>query len=359
MVQIKPKISVLLPVYNGEKYIETAIKSILDQSLSDFELIIINDGSTDNTSTLLQEYAIIDSRIKVITNDCNKGIVHSLNSGLAISCGEYIARQDADDISFDERLEKQMSCMDDHDDVGVLGTWSESIDNDGVTSIISRPPAQSFLIKWSLLFGNCMIHSSVLIRRSILKQLGGYDEKQIFAEDYDLWSRVSFEYRLLNLPEILVKHRLHSNRVSVLNSERQLGTVYKVMNRALLRILNRETPLSLMIDLHKLLQGLPLSDTKSIYDITSLILELQKAFIRIEELNEVEAALIRKDAASKLYILAGQNMLTSFWGSLKALLEAERIYPKIPSRKTFRKFKDDLLSRYKRIKAWDSNSYTL
>ncbi len=204
---IKPKISVVMPVYNGQKYLRSAVDSIISQTFTDFEYIIIDDGSTDNTSKILSSYT--DHRIMVITHPKNLGIVKSLNEGLARSKGDYIARMDADDISVPDRLEQQYRYMSENDDVVVCAGNIKSINEDG--SIISGSwwSKESAHIEWSLIWGNVIPHPTVMLKKSALPKDMYRDYK--YAEDYDLWLRMSGKGEIFRLDNVLVYYRLHND----------------------------------------------------------------------------------------------------------------------------------------------------
>ena len=146
-----PLVSVVLSVYNGEKYLMNAIESILDQTYPAFEFIIVNDGSTDNSPKIIDKYRKLDNRIKVL-NQKNRGLIDSLNRGLALANGRYIARMDSDDISLPSKLEEQYNYLENNPDIGVLGTWIEMINEDGKPLKLWESPTSNHLIEWSLFF---------------------------------------------------------------------------------------------------------------------------------------------------------------------------------------------------------------
>jgi len=225
------KITVLMSVYNGEHYLRKAIQSILSQTFTDFEFIIINDGSTDSTSSILNSYT--DSRIHLIRNVQNIGLVKSLNKGLQLARGEYIARMDADDISLPERLYKQVRFLDENPSVAMVGSWTEVINEDSIIEEIWQVPTSSHLLRWRLLFHNTFTHSAVMFRKNIISQLGGYNDKAISAEDYDLWSRISFHWDVANIPEVLVKWRRWGSGISTKKQKEQQEMAKKVSRRNL------------------------------------------------------------------------------------------------------------------------------
>jgi spore maturation protein CgeB len=208
-----PLVSVLMCVYNQEQYISQAVESILSQTYSDFELIIIDDGSQDRTGQILDSYK--DNRLKII-HQVNQGVPRSRNRLLKLSRGEYVAIHDGDDISGKERLEVQVKFLDEHPEISVVGSFIEFIDEKGlpVDEDVIRVVEPSE-IKRTLERGvNCMMHGSVMFRRGILDVVGGYDERFRYAHDYEFWLRVSEHFKLANIPQILYKLRSHSNKIS-------------------------------------------------------------------------------------------------------------------------------------------------
>jgi glycosyltransferase involved in cell wall biosynthesis len=194
-----------MSVYNGEKYLREAIESILAQTFIDFNFLIINDGSTDGTKEILENYN--DSRIKLINNKKNIGLTKSLNKGLKLARGEYIARQDADDISMPERLEKEVSFLDHNKNTALVGTYYYMINEKGKTLNTIKPLKKSEEIKIGLLKGNQFGHGSVMFRAECVKEVGYYREELGPVEDYDLWLRISDRYNIATIPEQLYKWR--------------------------------------------------------------------------------------------------------------------------------------------------------
>lgn len=204
-----PVVSVIMPVYNCELYVKEAIESILNQSYTDFELLIIDDASTDTTVEIIQEFA--DERIVFIQKPKNSGYTHSLNYGLQIAKGNYIARMDGDDRSVAHRFEKQVTFLENNDNVVLCGGWFQIIDSDKIIKL----PEYHVAIKLHFLRGNCIAHPSVMIRKSALDEQNiVYDSTKEPAEDYDLWSRLAFVGELHNLQEVLLEYRVHIHQVS-------------------------------------------------------------------------------------------------------------------------------------------------
>jgi glycosyltransferase involved in cell wall biosynthesis len=198
-------VSVVMPVFNGEQHIREAVQSILGQSLSDFEFLIVNDHSTDSTENIVREYCERDARITALRNEGAKGMVGALNTGLARARGEYIARMDADDISLPTRLERQHDFLDEHRDVSVCGTNMELF---GVHQVVWHLPQDHEAIRAGLIFTPFIAHATVMIRRTAIEENQyRYDAGYGYAEDYELWSRLSERYRFANLPDVLYRYR--------------------------------------------------------------------------------------------------------------------------------------------------------
>jgi glycosyltransferase involved in cell wall biosynthesis len=199
-------VSVLLPVYNGAEYLVEAINSILAQTFQDFELIVINDGSTDASSEIVRSFH--DKRIAFYQQQ-NQGLAATLNRGIEISRGKYIARQDQDDISMPERLAEQVKFLELHPDCGMVGTWAEIWVGEEKTKRTHQHPCDNLALQYELLFNNPFVHSSVMLRRSALDRVGGYstDRNRQPPEDYELWSRIARCYEVRNISKTLLVYR--------------------------------------------------------------------------------------------------------------------------------------------------------
>jgi glycosyltransferase involved in cell wall biosynthesis len=212
-------VSVLLPAFNAEKHLRTAVESILSQTHRNFELLIINDGSGDQTEKIILSFA--DPRIRYIRNEKNIGLIASLNKGLEESKGEYIVRMDADDISLPARIEQQVAFMQKHIKTGAAGCWYYPIPfhiPNKVTGYTN--PA---LLQTQLLFNSCLCHPATILRKKTLEENNiRYSPAHKHSEDYDFWIQLSKVSELNNVPEFLFKYRLHKNQVtSIHNSEQK------------------------------------------------------------------------------------------------------------------------------------------
>lgn len=201
-----PLVSVLLPVFNGHAYIAAAIQSILSQTYQNFEFIIINDGSTDDTGSIIKKFT--DPRIRYYAHQ-KQGLPKTLNGAIEMANGEYLARQDHDDLSLPERLKKQVAFMESHPSAGIVGSWAEIWRDNTRTGRIHNHPSENLALKFELLFDNPFVHSSVLIRSAALDKVGRYstDPSRQPPEDFELWSRIAKHFEVANIPEVLVIYR--------------------------------------------------------------------------------------------------------------------------------------------------------
>lgn len=217
------KVTVLMSVYNGEKYLCEAIDSILAQTFSDFEFLIIDDASTDNTKKILSDYS--DERIRVFENQENLGLTKSLNVGLALSSGDYIARMDADDISMPKRVETQVKFLERNPDIAAVGTGSYDIDFEG--NILAEKIPVAYPGYSDLLTVNQFVHGSLLFRKNVLIKEGGYSEEFRYCQDYELMLKLSKKYRLANIQTPLYKLRYHDSSICSVNPQKSI--LYHIM----------------------------------------------------------------------------------------------------------------------------------
>lgn len=237
-----PKISVIMPVYNAEKFLAEAIESISNQTFTDFELIIVNDGSKDNSLNIINDYKNKDSRIKLLDQE-NTGIVGALNNALKISSGKFIVRMDADDISEKERFEKQVIFLE-KENAYLCGTWARIIDENGIlleNKKMNYPKKTWLKNKFYLLRENPFIHPSVMFKREVYDlnkdKNGNLYKNYKHIEDYELWTRIVPKYKSINLQEYLLKYRVHSNQITKkFNFNMKLKGV-KIRILALLRLI--------------------------------------------------------------------------------------------------------------------------
>jgi glycosyltransferase involved in cell wall biosynthesis len=225
---MRPLVSVVMPVFNGEDYLKLAIDSILCQSLKEIEFIIVDDGSNDSTSQILLAYC--DQRLTVISQN-HRGIPFALNSGLKIAKGKYVARQDADDISILNRLEKQITFLEENPEIGLLGSFVSIIDKTGKEIKSIELPTDDVAIKAAIINENPFIHGATIYRKECVYRVGGYREIFFLSQDYDLWLRIAENYSVANYPLFLYKYRKNIKSVSYQYAEKK--NAYMIAARVL------------------------------------------------------------------------------------------------------------------------------
>ncbi len=215
-----PEISAAMPVYNGARWLAEAVDSVIGQSYSNFELLVVDDGSTDETPRLLDNYANRDKRIRVFRQS-HSGLVAALNRCLAEARGSLFARLDADDRVSAKRFEAQISFLKANSDFGLIGSWARKIDANGKPRGQITPETDPELLSQQLMRANPFLHSSVTMRTELARRLGGYRPAFEAAEDYDLWLRFAEVSKVTNLPEWLIDYRWHSENVTRRKTIRQ------------------------------------------------------------------------------------------------------------------------------------------
>jgi glycosyltransferase involved in cell wall biosynthesis len=210
-----PKISVVMPVYNAEHYLQEALDSILTQTFDDLELIAVNDGSNDGSAEILE--GCPDPRL-IVVNQENAGVSKAINAGIDKARGEYIARMDADDRCRIDRFEIQARALDERPEVRIVSSWYEQIDSDGEVFRRLRMMTEPLVIRRHMLIGNCFLHAGMMIRAEVLREYDGFLPEATGAEDYDLWVRMGEEFNPVIIPEHLYQVRTHDARVTTLRA---------------------------------------------------------------------------------------------------------------------------------------------
>ena len=232
-----PKVTVVMSVYNGQAHIHEAIGSILGQTMTDWEFLIVDDGSTDDTATILKHYASNDFRFKILKNTNNIGLTKSLNRGIKLARGKYIARQDADDKSLPERLEKQVQFLEANADYFLIGTDYEIIDEH--SNIIGKPeipvPINNHEIKAAISKYNTFVHSFVMFRNDVSRIGYFYDTSYKYSQDYELWTRILKHHNAYNLPEVLGLNRTWPGMVSEKKMKTQRRYTLRVKKQIVLK----------------------------------------------------------------------------------------------------------------------------
>ncbi len=226
-------VSVIMPVRNGERYLGEAMESILAQTFTDFEFIIINDGSTDNTQKIIDGYAEKDNRIICLNHDKGKGLVAALNYGIQEAEGQYIARMDADDISMPERFEKQVKFLDENKNCVVVSSSSLAIDKNGFSLFFEHKSVEHEDILLTILKGRGgLVHAAAMMRKTALEKVGGYNQNMFPAEDWDLWFRLGKIGKFANIQQILYQIRYHIESVCSVRYEEQKIKTMELLEKA-------------------------------------------------------------------------------------------------------------------------------
>ncbi|MBF0309564.1 MAG: glycosyltransferase [Magnetococcales bacterium] len=236
--QAQPPVTLLLAVFNGADFLDAALRSVAGQTFGDFELLVVDDGSSDATPHLLRQWQRREPRLRCLTNPRNLGLTRSLNRGLAEARGRYLARLDADDIAFPERLQKQVAFLEAHPEVGLLGSNCLLLSTEGTPGKPGEVVSGDLAIRWEMLFQNPFFHSAVMWRRSLGLT---YDESLPRAQDYDLWVRLLSRTRGANLTEPLVGCRRHDKRISVSHRDQQEEVALGLVQRQYRNLLPGES----------------------------------------------------------------------------------------------------------------------
>ena len=321
----KDLISVILPVYNGEEHLTECIESVLSQTYDNLEFIIVDDASTDNTLNILRKFAAIDSRIKIFQHTINQKQTAAANTAIKNARGDYLARMDADDVALPSRLKKQVEFMQKNPDIGLLGSWVHLIDDNGKPYYVLKTNTSQGYLGWSLLFDTSFAHSSVMMRKDIIKQVGFYQSAE--AEDYDLGSRINRLAKVANIPEILQQKRVWAGQLALKVPTETRDCVLQIMQNNMQHLLNG---FSIGLELVRIIRSVtesnqPELDDKLLKQATSLINVLYDTYILKTSLSTEEKKMVTIDVLQKLYRLAKwQYILNPFKGFHSFLLIAIR-----------------------------------
>jgi glycosyltransferase involved in cell wall biosynthesis len=228
-----PKVTVLMPVRNGAAHVRSAVESILRQSLKDFEFLVIDDASTDNTPEIISSFS--DPRVKLLANKIGLGVAKALNLGLNEVHGEYVLRMDADDISLPDRMRTQVAFLDQNPSVGTCGSWARFMGNE--LPVLLRNPVGPDNVKAYMQFANPICHPSAVIRKSVLDAHAlRYNPEFSCSEDFDLWSRMSEFSKLDNIPQVLMRMRIHGSSVTRKTSDLMSRQTCEILKRHLVKL---------------------------------------------------------------------------------------------------------------------------
>src|SRR5206468_6371294 len=229
-----PPVSIVMPVFNAGRFVGQAVESLLAQTYPDFELLIVDDASTDESIEVVSRFT--DPRIRIIRSATHLGLAAALNRGMEHATGELIARQDADNLSARGRIERQVSAFREQPGLALLGTQAWAIDEAGIRCGVVEQSRHDETIRWYALVNNPFIQTSVMFRRSVIwEELGGYDERCSVSQDYDLWSRVIRRHHAVNLADRLVTYRVRSASITGQREGSGAGTTMRAAFESIVR----------------------------------------------------------------------------------------------------------------------------
>jgi glycosyltransferase involved in cell wall biosynthesis len=322
-----PAVTVLLSVYNGAAVTGAAIDSILAQTFGDFELLAIDDGSTDATASVLASYR--DARIRVLRNERNLGLTRSLNIGLRAARGELVARQDADDTSLPERLERQVAAMHRHPEVALVGGQARYLDqkNRAYTPREWRKCTSPVAIEWQSMFENPFIHTAAMFRRAAIEALGGYDEAYRTSQDFELWSRVIRRYSTRNLSEDVVELRARAGSLSSTYDLAALRRIIPVFldnrNHSLQRALTEDRSLEILLSVWNPRIFAAIGDLSP---FTSAVVEMHRRFLEIHPAaqDDPEIAAHCATLLSRIARAAAADAPDGLWNAVSTVRRFDR-----------------------------------
>jgi glycosyltransferase involved in cell wall biosynthesis len=287
-----PLVSVILPNFNGGQFLRKAVRSILGQTYRHFELIYIDDGSTDNSMAIMR--TIKDPRVRMIINRENRGLVYCLNLGIQSAQGKYIARMDADDISLPHRLKCQIQFMEKHSSISICGAWIKTIGRKHTCWRNDRLPISDVSIKLRLFFGNSLVHPTVMMRKAFIDARSlSYNPDMKKIEDYDLWSRVGNAAQFANIPKTLLKYRYHDLNLSHIDFH--FDTSRKSLLYSIYKRLFDSNGIQYDdndLDLHYRLNDYPKIEGITIDQIVNWLLRLRNSFYAQYDLKSVDKVLL-------------------------------------------------------------------
>ncbi len=320
-----PLVSVVMPVYNGDLYLCESIDSILNQTFSDFEFIIINDGSTDGTGEILKLYEQLDKRMRVYNQE-HSGVTASRNRGCRLARGKYIAPMDADDVSLPDRFAKQVRYLKAHPEIGILDTWVERINKKGILINVWRSPTTSNVIKWEFFFGNPLRHSSIMMRRDVVEPLDFYGNFS-FIEDFYLLARALDVTQVASLPEVLSQIRYHEDSLSkqIIREQHKFGR--EIIRSLIAKQLSKEVSIEAVRTLYYMNRSPVISSLEEIDSAADLLMQLYESFIKTVSMNSEEAGKISHSAGNKFFDLAKLAGKKSITKSIVIFTYAFRLNP--------------------------------
>ena len=298
------RVSVITCVHNGEVLLEAAVESILSQTFTHFEYFLVDGASRDRSPQILVQYAARDARVVLLGDPSNSNGSALLNRALAAAHGEYVAVLDQDDLAYPERLARQVAYLDNHPEVGVIGSQVMGIDLEGRSLGRMDYPATLEFSRWQILFGTPCLHSAAMMRRSLVLQAGGYPERQWWVNDYILMAKLVRMTGIANLTEILVAYRRHPQQMASVFSREQTGQAWLLIHAMLAERLGLRAPLDEIGLLYRVLRGESLPDTAAMQKAAGLLLTIWERYPSVECLDAQTRMQINANCARRLLLIA-------------------------------------------------------
>lgn len=331
-----PLVTVLMPVRDGERFLEEAVASVLAQTYESFELLIVDGGSGSATIDLLRRLEARDDRIRLELRD-SFGLAASLHLGCQRSRGQYIARMDADDVSEPTRLDHQVAFLERHRDVGVAGSHFLNIDETGRPLDVYRVQTSPFAAKWIMMFGTCVAHPTVMMRRPTVERVGFYDAGARYSEDYELWSRLVRDTEFSNVPEVLVRRRVWGGNKGDRDAPFNQRFNAKLMHRVVQALLGLDVTEDEVLRLRRLMAGDPLTGRAEVFEAAGLLRGMLRGYLASRAMSREDRRAVVADAAQKTVLAARAARAHSSALALRLFARAVRLSPRLINYGNFRK----------------------
>lgn len=327
-----PRLTVVTPIYNGARFLAHAIESILSQSFAEFEYILIDDGSTDDSYTVAAAFARRDARIQLVRQARNQGISRTLNRALTMAAGEYVAILDQDDLAREGRLAQQVAYLDAHPALVLVGSQVEIVDSNGAPVGVRAMPAHPGVARWDFLLRCCVQHSAATMRRAAAISTGGYALHHRYAAEYDLFWRMAQQGDVVNLPDVLAAHRIDASQTSHTKAQIQHAEV-TLWQWALYRgWLGLETTPAAVQALYAANRDQPLADAGQFLTAADLLEALYRTYCNRVKPDTATRALLDEEVAWKLFVFASAPMQSQPALATALLARATRYDPALTSR---------------------------
>lgn len=299
-----PRVSVITAVHNGERFLAEAIGSILGQTFTDFEYLLVDDRSTDGSPGILRHYAALDNRVVLLRTEVHINQSNAINTALRQARSEFVAILDADDVAHPERLERQVAFLEARPGVGVAGTQARQIDEDGRVGRVLSYPVTCELARWAILFWTPVLHSAAMIRLELLREIGGYSVQWRYATDYSLWAELIARTGIASVPEVLVSYRRHAQQTTSTHSKQQQSTTWMLIYKMLAERLALRAQLDDIAALFRGVRGARLEVAGAPARAGDLLAVIRERYICVERPDAATAHQIDMECAKWFLTLA-------------------------------------------------------